>query len=382
MDHERRFERDDKRSDPPSEGVRIIGAEEAAEALERGDVAQRRGDDQPRYGDRPAPPASDGPRPCCASRWARRPTPPTSAARRCPSRSPSPSSCRTGRSRPPARCRRSCPTRRRATATTSRTGPASPHRRRAGATMLVAVPGEGGFDDVEAWGDEEGGRMGALDDRERPTHDDFFSFADLDDGGPPDTLGLRRRGRRHRRRRRRPSARSGRTSPASSRSPTRTRRPRRAAWPPASASDGRRGHATAPRDRGTGRRRRPRPRPGGHRRRRASSRSPWSCSRSARRRPMLLVTAVIGLAAAELFTALRQAGYHPVTLAGITGSVGLVLGAYNWHYEAIPTVLFLTTVVCLLFYLFGAGHGDAGDEHRRHAARRAVGRACSARSPR
>ena len=54
---------EDKRKDPPSEGVRIIGAEEAAEALERGDVAQRRGDDQPRYGDRPTPPASDGPRP-------------------------------------------------------------------------------------------------------------------------------------------------------------------------------------------------------------------------------------------------------------------------------------------------------------------------------
>ena len=30
----------DERKDPPSEGVRIIGAEEAAEALERGDVAQ------------------------------------------------------------------------------------------------------------------------------------------------------------------------------------------------------------------------------------------------------------------------------------------------------------------------------------------------------
>ena len=53
----------DQRKDPPSEGVRIIGAEEAAEALERGDVAPRRGDDEPRYGDRPTPPATDGPRP-------------------------------------------------------------------------------------------------------------------------------------------------------------------------------------------------------------------------------------------------------------------------------------------------------------------------------
>ena len=52
-----------KRTHPPSEGVRIIGAEEAAEALERGDVAQRRSGDQPRYGDRPDTPQSDGPRP-------------------------------------------------------------------------------------------------------------------------------------------------------------------------------------------------------------------------------------------------------------------------------------------------------------------------------
>jgi phosphatidate cytidylyltransferase len=46
----------------PTEGVRIIGAEEAAEAIERGDVIPRRGGDQPRYGDRPPPPPM-GPRP-------------------------------------------------------------------------------------------------------------------------------------------------------------------------------------------------------------------------------------------------------------------------------------------------------------------------------
>ena len=47
------FKPDDKRPGDASEGVRIIGAEEAAEALERGDVASRRGGDAPRYGDRP-----------------------------------------------------------------------------------------------------------------------------------------------------------------------------------------------------------------------------------------------------------------------------------------------------------------------------------------
>ncbi|MCU1452608.1 MAG: CDP-diglyceride synthetase [Acidimicrobiales bacterium] len=55
---------DDQKDRPgdPTEGVRIIGAEEAAEAMERGDVAARRSDDEPRFGDRPPPPPA-GPRP-------------------------------------------------------------------------------------------------------------------------------------------------------------------------------------------------------------------------------------------------------------------------------------------------------------------------------
>jgi CDP-diglyceride synthetase len=48
-------------SRPPSEGVRIIGAEEAQAALEAGEAAGRRPGDQPRFGDVPPPPP--GPRP-------------------------------------------------------------------------------------------------------------------------------------------------------------------------------------------------------------------------------------------------------------------------------------------------------------------------------
>ena len=47
----------------PTEGVRIIGAEEAAEALERDDVAKRRPHHEKRFGDRPEAPPEDGPRP-------------------------------------------------------------------------------------------------------------------------------------------------------------------------------------------------------------------------------------------------------------------------------------------------------------------------------
>ena len=45
-----------------SEGVRVIDADTAAEAVERGDAVKRKPDDQPKYGDRPSPP-DDGPRP-------------------------------------------------------------------------------------------------------------------------------------------------------------------------------------------------------------------------------------------------------------------------------------------------------------------------------
>ncbi|HEY2303588.1 MAG TPA: hypothetical protein VGH66_16925, partial [Acidimicrobiales bacterium] len=46
---------------PPAEGVRIIKAEEAQAALDAGQVAGRRPEDAPRFGDVPPPPP--GPRP-------------------------------------------------------------------------------------------------------------------------------------------------------------------------------------------------------------------------------------------------------------------------------------------------------------------------------
>lgn len=62
MDDQRRSRPDDTPPADPGEGVRIIGADEAAEAMERGDVAARRSDDELRFGDRPASPPA-GPRP-------------------------------------------------------------------------------------------------------------------------------------------------------------------------------------------------------------------------------------------------------------------------------------------------------------------------------
>lgn len=62
MDDQRGSRPDEPAAPDGNEGVRIIGADEAAEAMERGDVTPRRTDDELRFGDRPpAPPA--GPRP-------------------------------------------------------------------------------------------------------------------------------------------------------------------------------------------------------------------------------------------------------------------------------------------------------------------------------
>jgi phosphatidate cytidylyltransferase len=62
MDDQRRSRPEDDPAVPPAEGVRIIGPDEAAEVMERDDVAPRRTDDQLRFGDRPPKPPA-GPRP-------------------------------------------------------------------------------------------------------------------------------------------------------------------------------------------------------------------------------------------------------------------------------------------------------------------------------
>ena len=185
MTDERR--QDDERKDPPSEGVRIIGAEEAAEALERGDVAQRRGDDEPRYGDRPTSPATDGPRPVLRfplgsssdprdiERSPVAPADPISEPVDLPHWTEPPTG-QVPQILPEASGRRSA-------TTTSTTGRASPRPRRAGATRARRATTTRASTTCSRWGEDEDEPLGALDSRERPTHDDYFTFADLDEPG-------------------------------------------------------------------------------------------------------------------------------------------------------------------------------------------------------
>jgi phosphatidate cytidylyltransferase len=346
MTDERRS-RDDEPKDPPSEGVRIIGAEEAAEALERGDVAQRRGDDQPRYGDRPASSGGDGPRPVLRfplgsssdprdiERPAVAPSEPISEPVELPHWTEPP----TGQVPQILGDADDAP----ASDDDWTSFATSTPRWRDDASTF---DDDTGFEDVAAWGDaDDAVRLGALDDRDRPTDDDFLTFADLGEGG-------------------RGGGRSVFADDAGFGDDWADEPDHLAADDDLVAYD------------------EPRPaRSAGTRTRRAAPERTAPAARSGGDRDMgmavvvgvgflavalflfnlgpayamILVTAVVGVAVAELYGVLRQVGYQPVALAGIVGTVALVLGAYHNGTSAVPTVLFLTTAVCLLWYLVGAG---------------------------
>jgi phosphatidate cytidylyltransferase len=74
---------------------------------------------------------------------------------------------------------------------------------------------------------------------------------------------------------------------------------------------------------------------------------------------MAIAVAVIVLAAIELFTALRRAGYKPATLLGITAAAALPIASYWKGESAYPVVLFLVAAFGLLWYLAGAGGDDS-----------------------
>jgi len=70
--------------------------------------------------------------------------------------------------------------------------------------------------------------------------------------------------------------------------------------------------------------------------------------------PLLALCALaVLLAAIEGYSALRRAGYRPATLLGLTGTVSLMVGAYLKGETALPLVAVLTVVFALIWYLAG-----------------------------
>lgn len=64
-------------------------------------------------------------------------------------------------------------------------------------------------------------------------------------------------------------------------------------------------------------------------------------------------TVVVVLAAAEAFDVFRRAGYKPATLLGITATAALMIGAYVRGERAIPLILALAVMFSMFWYLFG-----------------------------
>ncbi|MFP5320500.1 MAG: phosphatidate cytidylyltransferase [Acidimicrobiia bacterium] len=339
----------DRDRDVDPEGVRIIGAEEAAEALEREDVARRRSPDAPRPGDRPGSPPPDAPEPVLRF----------------------PLSSSAGEEAAPE--------------LPHWTEPPTGQQAALGGSIFDDEPsGEdwSGFAAAPRWRDErdewtddddvsqfggEDTRVGALD-TDRPDPDEFFTFDDLDqptgarsvfDDAPPfdddelyddDVAYGGQVGE--------PTWADADADPVEGGNADDTRV---TAGPRKIVVGGGRvtpGNPAAPRPARAG--------VGGDRNIgqavavgvgliAAAAVLFWLGPATA----AVLVVAVVTFAAAELFTKLREIGYQPAALLGIVGTAGMVLGAYHRGEAAIPVALVLVTAFSMLWFLFGAGHGQA-----------------------
>lgn len=312
---------------PAGEGVRIIGAEEAARALEEGQAAGRRPEDAPRYGDVPRQP--EGPRP-----GYRFPLPdsvdPASAVPRSPVALPEDDDYDDEfddefevESGPPTQ----------QVEMPHWTEPPSGEVPR----ILVNEDGEG-EDDLGAWaglaanqgprwrssasdwedadfeddllsGDDDEVRMGALD-VNRTEHSDLFSFDEPEDAEEYE---------------------EPEPEPRQVTTPIRTRPAPEYAAP--SGGGGRdMGMAV-----GIGL---------------AIAAVAAICFKAGPATTMILALVVLALCAAEVYDVLRRAGYRPATLLGLTATVSMALAAYNEGETAVPLVLALTLVFTFLWYLF------------------------------
>jgi phosphatidate cytidylyltransferase len=302
-----------KRDGDPTEGVRIIGAEEAEKAIEREDVAQRIPDDAPKFGDRPEGPPEDGPRPAI-----RFPLSNASDPRDIERPAIVPPD-------PPAMPHWTEP----ATGEVPRVFASDDpdDDLRAWTSFTTSQPrwrGEGTardadeYDDFSRLADDET-RVGALDPHSSGPADEFFEFDEGYDQAEPVA----------------PATRSITSDPRRSESRARTgpayERP---------SGPGR----DVPTAIGVGV---------------ALAVLFLLLASIGPSALMALVVAVLVAAVVELYTVLRRAGYHPATLVGIVATVCLPIASYAYGDVAFPLVLFLTVTFGLLWYLVGAAGDDS-----------------------
>ncbi len=70
---------------------------------------------------------------------------------------------------------------------------------------------------------------------------------------------------------------------------------------------------------------------------------------------MILVVPILGYATHEFLESAAKAGFEPLTYVAVAATVGMGITAYNYGEGAMPLVLVLTAAVSFLWYLIGAG---------------------------
>ncbi len=305
---------EERRTDP-SEGVRIIGAEEAQAAVGREDVAPRLPTDAPRFGDRPEQPAADGPRP--AIRFPLSNTADPSAVER---------------------------------QAVVPVEPVMPHWTDPPTgevpRAFAATPADDYDDldeDLDAWSsftssqprwrgegptldDGDGHDFAGFRDDTNPAafepapEEDFFSYDDSAYDDPDDDYSA---------------------APATTRISSDPRRAAPRSRPAAAASTGGRDVPTAV---AVG----------------AGIAAVFLVLAKVGPEAVLgLVVLILAAAVVELFNALRRGGFQPVALVGITATVLLPLAVYAKGEVAYPLVLGLTAMAVLGWFLVGAGGDDS-----------------------
>ncbi len=348
-----------------TEGVRIIGAQEAAEAVERGDVAPRLPEEEPRFGDRPQSTTPTGARPALrfpldADSDPSALTRPYVLPKRLPGDDPSPS----GQVEMP-----------------HWTDPPT------GEVPAVLVESGDAGEDLDAWSsfatsaptrwradgddwDDTGeyaaaledseSPLGALDETDRPTDDELFSFDDVEE------LAAKRTAKR--------SAQRARAVTGQHQVFPGDDDPTLDEFDESPVFDG--GHDDDSADEPVRNVRRPAAR------QRHVARGADSGDGGGRDVPTavaagaaigivslicfllgaavvaVLVTAVIAVGAVEYFSSSQRAGLRPASLLGLVATIAFPLATY-WRGEAaVPLLIGLSLVFCFIWYLVGAG-GDS-----------------------
>jgi phosphatidate cytidylyltransferase len=318
----------------PDDGVRIIGADEAAERIGSDDVAHRRRDDEPRFGDRPEQPAERDTRPTIRFPLAADEVPRSAAAASQPFVA-SDDTAMPHWTEPP-------------TGEVPRIFAAEDLGDDEGGTwsgFSSGQPrwrGEGperhdDYDDFSRLADDET-RVGAMASDDRPDPEDFFAFDEdvWDDEPEPARVGAADEG-------------------YAGYDDELDEGPVRAGGTRAISSDPRRvGQARAyERPAGAGR-----DMPTAVAVGLGFAAVALICFKVGAVATVALICVVLAVAAVELLNVLRQAGYQPAILLGAASCVALPIAAYHHGEAGIAATLFLTVVFGMIWYLAGAGGED------------------------